>query len=194
MEILKLLEAQLKLEYTLLLLYSIVLQSIPSFQLGSDGTTQIFTGSAITVNVHNVSNFNPDPDYVTTIENLKPFYSREESARFRLFVRSRGWNPNNYTVLQSEPKPEIIEDAYFRLYRTVDDYEVISYGTGSALSPEQTGSAGSYTRLSYDLSGNYFDLDMELLQAGYEYGLQFSYYSNGSYREQEEVFKFKVEE
>ena len=162
--------------------------------LGRDGTTQIHTGSAITVNTHNMHNYNPVLNYVTSIDNLKVAYSRDEEARFRLFVRAKDWDPNNYTVVQSEPVSEIVEDAYFSLYRTVDDYEVIPYGTGSAISPQATASAGSYTRLSYDISGNYFDLDMSLLQSGYEYGLKFAYYSNGSYREQKEVFKFKVEE
>jgi hypothetical protein len=87
-----------------------------------------------------------------------------------------------------------IEDAYYSLCRTSDDYEIISYGTGSSVTPQATGSAGSYTRLSYDLSGNYFDLDMSLLQKGYQYELKFVYYVNGSYEEQKESFKFKVEE
>jgi hypothetical protein len=139
-------------------------------------------------------NSNPNTDYVTTIENLKPFYSRKENTRFRLFVRSKNWNPNNYTVMQTELSSEIIEDAYFSLYRTTDDYEIISFGTGSATQPQADGTAGSYTRLSYDISGNYFDLDMSLLQAGYEYALKFAYYLNGSYREQKEVFKFRVED
>ncbi len=55
------------------------------------------------------------------------------------------------------------------------------------------GSAGSYTRLSYDISGNYFDLDMDILQSGYSYGLRFAYYANGRYSEQPEVFKFRVD-
>ena len=152
------------------------------------------TSSEITVNTINASNHNPDPDYVTTIDNLKAYYSRSEEARFRLFVRSKNWNPNNYTVMQTEAPSEIIEDAYYNLYRIVDDYVVIPYGTGSAIEPQSDGSAGSYTRLSYDISGNYFDLDMSLLQAGYQYGLRFAYYQNGSHREQKEVFKFKVEE
>lgn len=151
------------------------------------------TSSEIVVNTINASNYNPDPDYVTTIDNLKAVYSREEQARFRLFVRSKNWNPNNYTVMQTELPSEVVEDAYFSLYRIVDDYVVIPFGTGSAIQPQATGSAGSYTRLSYDISGNYFDLDMSLLQAGYQYGLKFAYYQNGSYREQKEVFKFKVE-
>lgn len=157
-------------------------------------TTIFSTGSSLELKTLDGYDHNPDPDYVTTIDNLKSSYSREEEARFRLFVRSKNWNPNNYTVVQGTQSPEVIEDAYFSLYRITDDYEVISYGTGSATSPQATSSAGSYTRLSYDLSGNYFDLDMSILQAGYEYGLRFAYYSNGSYREQKEVFKFKVEE
>ena len=96
--------------------------------------------------------------------------------------------------MQSTLNTDVVEDAYYNLYRISDNYEVIPYGTGSALAPQQTGSAGSYTRLSYDISGNYFDLEMGLLQAGYEYGLKFAYYSNGSYREQKEIFTFKVEE
>ncbi len=139
-------------------------------------------------------NSNPDSSYVTTISNLKATYSRKEEARFRLFTRSKNWNPNNYTIMQSKVPSEVIENAYFSLYRIVDEYEIIAYGTGSALSPQETGSVGSYTRLSYDISGNYFDLDMSLLQAGYEYGLKFAYYSNGSYKEQGEIFKFKVED
>ena len=152
------------------------------------------TGSEITVNTVNASNHNPDPDYVTTIDNLKSIYSIREEARFRLFVRPKNWNPNNFTVVQTTPETEVIEDAYYRVYRTVDDYEIISFGTGSATYPQSDGTMGSYTRLSYDMSGNYFDLDMAMLQAGYEYAVQFAYYLNGSYREQKEVFKFRVEE
>ena len=162
---------------------------------GSD--TQFHTASLVGIQdffSKGSPNSNPDSSYVTTIENLKATYSRKEEARFRLFVRSKNWNPNNYTISQTHLPSEVIEDAYFSLHRIVDDYEVIAYGTGSALSPQQTGSVGSYTRLSYDISGNYFDLDMSLLQAGYEYGLKFAYYSNGSYKEQSEIFKFKVEE
>lgn len=152
------------------------------------------TGAAITVNTINASNYNPNEKYITSIENLKPSYSTAETARFRLFVRDKKWDPNNYTVMQSDPKSEVIEDAYYSLYRVSDDYEVISYGTGSSISPQPTGTPDSYTRLSYDVSGNYFDLNMNLLQPGYQYGLKFSYYLNGSYKEQEEVFKFRVEE
>ena len=60
----------------------------------------------------------------------------------------------------------------------------MDYGTGS--------SNLDFTRLSFDMSGNYFDLDVSLLEPGYAYGLKFVYYTNGSYREQPGLFKFRV--
>jgi len=152
------------------------------------------TSSAIEVLSLQASSHNPDPDYVTNVDNLKPSYSRKEKARFRLFIRQKNWNPNIYTVAQAELPTETVEDAYYSVYRISDDYVVIPYGTGSSVSPQSSGTPASYTRLSYDVSGNYFDFDMSLLQSGYEYGVRFAYYLNNSYKEQEEVFKFRVEE
>ncbi len=123
------------------------------------------------------------PDYVTTISNLREQYHYQELARFRLFTRLRNWNPTIYTIASTDIETSIVEDAYFRIYRVVDNHDVISYGTGSA----------DHTKLSYDVSGSYFDLDMGLLEPGYAYGIKFCYYLNGSYREQTEDFKFRVE-
>jgi hypothetical protein len=55
------------------------------------------------------------------------------------------------------------------------------------------GNTETYTRLSFDASGSYFDLDMSLLEPGYSYGIKFVHYVNGDWREQPEVFKFRVE-
>ncbi len=68
--------------------------------------------------------------------------------------------------------------------RVVDDLEVIPYGTGSV----------KYTGLSYDASGNYFDIDMSLLEPGYQYGFKFSVYDDYTltYVEQPYLFKFRV--
>ena len=180
--------------YTASLVYPAASSSITTvFPIWNKGGTQYHTGSAITVKSFNASNINPNPQYVSKITNLKNSYARSEKARFRLYVREKNWNPTVYTVASSEIENTIVENAYYRLYRIVDDLEVISYGTGSATAPQQTGSAGSYTRLSYDISGNYFDLDMDILQSGYSYGLRFAYYTNGRYSEQPEVFKFRVD-
>ena len=168
----------------------------PVWNSGSehDERVEYHTGSAISVVSHNASNFNPNPEYVTNITNLASSYSRSENARFRIYVREKNWNPTVYTVASTEIENYIIEDAYFKVYRIVDNLEVIPYGTGSAVSPQQTGSVGSYTRLSYDKSGNYFDLKMDLLEGGYAYGVKLAYYNNGRYDEQPEVFKFRVDD
>ena len=48
--------------------------------------------------------------------------------------------------------------------------------------------------MSYDISGNYFELDTTHLDPGYSYGIQFLYYINGVYKEQPDTFKFKLDE
>jgi hypothetical protein len=67
--------------------------------------------------------------------------------------------------------------------RVIDGFDAIPYGTGTL----------NHTRLSFDKSGSYFDLDMSMLEADSTYEIKFVYYLNGEYSEQEESFKFKVE-
>ncbi len=161
----------------------------------ADGGTELFTGSAITAQKFDTRQGNPSPTYVSAMPNLKREYTRKETARLRLAARDRDWCPTIYTVAKKEQQDiKIIENAYYRVFREVDEYEVIPYGTGSSTTPQAQDNAESYTRLSFDVSGNYFDFDMSLLEAGYSYGLQYTYYVNGSWKEQPETFKFRVEE
>ena len=50
--------------------------------------------------------------------------------------------------------------------------------------------------MSYDVSGNYFDFDMNLLEPAYAYGFKFSFYDPAlsTWLEQPYVFKFRVED
>ena len=161
------------------------------------GMNNLFTGSAFSPKKFDEINGNIDPSksYVTTITNLKVKYDPEETARFRVHSRKKDWCPTIYTKATSTTNSEIIENAYYKAFRVVDDFEVISYGTGSTTSaaPQATGSAASYTRMSFDVSGNRLCLDMSLFEPGYAYGVKFVYYHNSSYHEQPETFKFRVE-
>ena len=149
------------------------------------GSSICFHTGTIDINSFNSSEYNPNSAYITQIVNLKNEpYQREENPRFRLFVRQKDWQPTIYTVAISTPETEVIESAYYRIFREDDNCEVVGYGTGSV----------EYTKLSRDSSGNYFDFDMSLLEGGYSYLLMFMYYINGEYREQSEVFRFRVEE
>ena len=126
------------------------------------------------------------PVYYLNITNLRDKYRNDETARFNLFVREKYWDPTVYTVANTAVESTTIQSASYRVFRVVDSYEAIPYGTGSDIP----------TGLSYDISGNYFDFDMGLLEPGYAYGFKFSFYdpSLKSWTEQRQVFKFRVED
>ena len=119
-----------------------------------------------------------------SMTNLKEEYQADQTVRLRVYAREKNWSPNIYTTAKSQPENFTIESGSYRLLRIVDDLEVISYGTGSV----------KYSELSYDVSGNYFDLDMSLLEPGYQYGFKFSIYDDytQNYVEQPYLFKFRV--
>ena len=79
------------------------------------------------------------------------------------------------------------------MYRIIDDVEVVKFATGSSTTPQALGNVESYSRLSYDVSGNYFDFNMNMLEPGYSYGVKLAYFINSSWQEQPEIFKFRVE-
>ena len=148
--------------------------------------SELHTGSTITPKNYSFSNYNPNSKHVVAISNLKPRYTTGQTERFRLFVREKDWSPNIYTVAKNAPSNLLIESASYQITRISDNKIVIPYNTGS----------DSATMLSYDVSGNYFDLDLDMLEAGYTYGLKLSFYedSMSSYREQPYTFKIRVEQ
>ena len=123
---------------------------------------------------------------IAKIKNLRAKYFSEEEARFNVFVRNKNWSPTIYTVASSVVENTIIPSASFRVYRVLDGLNVIPHGTGSDLQ----------TILSYDVSGNYFNLDMSLLETGYEYGIKLAFYDSQrqSWIEQDQKFLFRVED
>jgi hypothetical protein len=145
-------------------------------------STCYYTGSAITIRTVSPSEWNPQEKWVTKITNLKPEYKRTENARMRVFTRKSNWNPTNYVVQTAQIRPDIVENGYWSLHRAEDSTEVVPFGTGSV----------EYTKMSYDISGSYFDLDMNMLEPDFSYRVKFAYYVNGNYEVQPEIFKFKV--
>ncbi|MAG27245.1 hypothetical protein CMI47_17060 [Candidatus Pacearchaeota archaeon] len=126
------------------------------------------------------------PTHYLNITNLKDKYRHNEVARFNLFIRNKYWDPTVYTVANTAVPTKTIQSASYTVYRVLDSYNAIPYGTGADL----------HTVLSYDVSGNYFDCDMSLLQPGYAYAFKFSFYDPElqSWVEQSETFKFRVED
>ena len=153
------------------------------FDVWSSGSIEYHTGSGITVKTFNSQNYNFDQRYVSKVTNLRSTYDRGEKVRFRLFTRQKDWSPTIYTVANSAIETNIIDNSYYRFTRLSDNLEVIPFGTGSL----------NHTRLSYDVSGSYFDLEMDLFDTDTVYELSFAYLINGSYVEQPERFRFRVE-
>ena len=147
---------------------------------------QILEGQIIKPKSLDLGNSNPEREYVITIKNLYKQYDEKDKARFRVFIREKGWSPNVYTKVNEVIKPLMIPSSSYQIHRVVDEAIVIPYGTAS--SP-------SHTMLSHDVEGNYFDLSMNLLDPGYSYGIRISIYEDaiGSWREQPYTFKFRVD-
>ena len=124
--------------------------------------------------------------YVLSMPNLQKEYFKNQIARLRLYVREKDWSPNIYVKATTVIPAQIIPSASYRVNRVVDGFEVVSYGTGSL----------KYTGLSYDVSGNYFDLDMTTFEPGYQYQLQYCFKDENTttYYEQPYTFKFRVNE
>ena len=156
------------------------------FDVWNDGSgNEFFTGSISPI-THTAESFSDNQKYVVTVRNLLHKYCYDQTARLRFYIRKKNWSPNIFTVAQNSPQNLIIEDAVYRTFRIEDGEEIVPYGTGSL----------KYTQLSYDVSGNYVDLDFSSYETGYQYGLQVSFYDDyvSSYVEQPYIFKFRVVE
>jgi len=150
------------------------------------GSIEYFTGTVSPKSFGGTGASTGNSRYVTNIKNLRAKYFSEEEARFNVYVRSKNWSPTIYTVASTEIENTIIPSASYRVYRTLDGLNAIPHGTGSDLQ----------TILSYDVSGNYFNLDMSLLEPGYEYGIKLAFYDSQrqSWIEQDQKFLFRVED
>ncbi len=152
------------------------------YDVWSVNGSQVLTGSSIDVK-NQINSLHMDEDrFLTKITNLKPEYFNDEVAKFRVFTRKKGQNLNIYTVASNEVPSSTLPNSYFSLTRASDNDTIIPYSTGSV----------AFSKLSYDSSGSYFDLDMSMLESDYSYEIRFLYEINNEFKEQEEVFKFRV--
>jgi hypothetical protein len=149
----------------------------------SKTSTQFSTGS-IEVKRFGALNYSDTDKYVLSVSNKNNTYRCDQTHRIRLYARRKNWSPNIYNTATTVPDSLIFESASYQIYRIVDDRVVVPYDTGSV----------NGTRLSYDLSGNYFDLDASLLEENYTYGVKISVYDpdTSTYEEQPFTYKLRV--
>ena len=150
------------------------------------GLATCYHTGTINIKSHGASAYSPYPNYVTNLTNMRPTYYTHETNRFRFYVRQKDWSPTIYTVANTKNDTLVIQSGSYQIHRITDNFLAIPYSTGSDRG----------TEMSFDVSGNYFDLSMDLLEPGYSYGIKIAYYeeSVNSYIEQPYVWKFRVEE
>lgn len=124
-----------------------------------------------------------DNEFIVSIPNLRKEYRRDDNPRLRVTTRKKDTNPTVYTSNKGCPQLDIVKDMYYKISRTLDNHEVISYGTGAV----------DHTRLSYDASGSYFDMNTKLLQSDMGYKIEFARNIDGRLNEFDEEFEFRVE-
>jgi len=122
--------------------------------------------------------------YIFSVSNRNNSYASDQTHRIRVYAREKNWSPSIYNVASTIPDSLVFPSASYQICRTVDDRVVIPYGTGST----------NHTRLSYDVSGSYFDLDTSILEPNYIYEVKLSVYDPdvGTYEEQPFSYKFRV--
>ena len=150
------------------------------------GSNEYHSGT-IAVKTFASTAYNPESAYILNMPRLRKEYRKDQTHRLDLYAREKDWSPNIYTVAVQASIPSlIIPSASFQVRRSIDDFVVVPYGTGST-------TIAAHTALSYDVSGNYFDLDTTYLETGFLYEVQYSFYDEeNGWEEQPYRFKFRV--
>ena len=116
--------------------------------------------------------------------NLQDTYYTDERPTFRVFTQDKNRQLNIYTVAFADPPITTITNLFYSIARAVDSKTLIPYGTGTL----------EYTRLSYDNSGSFFALDMDLFEPGYAYVMSFVRKFGTSFTQLPQKFRFRVQE
>lgn len=167
-------KAQVSVDTTASVLYDKWVNSLTS-------STKYFSSSLDVYQRENDTTSNL-PEYIVNITNIKPTYTQNEQARFNIFVREKDWQPTIYTVAYNNVENTSIPNLYYKIFRLNDNYTIIDYSTGSL----------AYTKTSYDSNGNYFDLDMNIFEKNYGYGIKLATWDGNQLKEFKDTYKFRV--
>lgn len=133
--------------------------------------------------------------YVFSITNLKSSYKTCEKTTFKIHTRKKDWQPNLYTVASNRSPLDLVDEAYYKIRRVSDNYQVVRYSTASLATDIKHGHVTpAYSKLSYNSTGSYFYFDMSNLEPNYLYEISFLRKGDGNdYVEQKEKFRFRVD-
>lgn len=143
------------------------------------GSTQYHTG---TIDVKNASALSaaPDNNLVVTVSNNRSYHCTDQTSRFYFYIREKSWSPNIYTTATTVPTTEVYENLHFKITKVVTDETIFDYDT-----------TNNSTLLSYDSRGNYFDLDIGMLEPNYTYKVELALYNVATKTYEQLSFKHK---
>lgn len=152
------------------------------YDVWSNNTVEVVTGS-ITVLSQDPSGIPSVSDLVVSTLNNQDVHSAGQTSRFYFYIREKDWSPNIHTVATSRPDSKVYDNLKFKISKVVTDEVIFDYNMTD----------GS-TTLSYDSNGNFFDLDISLLEPNYVYEIKLALFNvmTKSYQELPFKHRFRV--
>ena len=152
------------------------------YDVWSNNAVEVVTGS-ITVLSQDPSGIPSVSDLVVSTLNNQDVHSAGQTSRFYFYIREKDWSPNIHTVAASRPDSKVYDNLKFKISKVVTDEVIFDYNMTD----------GS-TTLSYDSNGNFFDLDISLLEPNYVYEIKLALFNvmTKSYQELPFKHRFRV--
>ena len=152
------------------------------YDVWSNNTVEVVTGS-ITVLSQDPSGIPSVSDLVVSTLNNQDVHSAGQTSRFYFYIREKDWSPNIHTVAASRPDSKVYDNLKFKISKVVTDEVIFDYNMTD----------GS-TTLSYDSNGNFFDLDISMLEPNYVYEIKLALFNvmTKSYQELPFKHRFRV--
>jgi len=138
-------------------------------------TTKLFKSQ--TIEIFDYLSYYSSEKIKINIQNFKKSYNTFEKIKFNLFTKCLTNKQNYYTKFIEEDDNIILNNMRFKLRRVVDGLIIFDYDHEN-----------NSTKLNWDSNGNWFKLDISLLEPNYMYELSFKNYNS----ELGEKFKFKA--
>jgi len=152
------------------------------YDVWSEDGTEVVTGS-ITVLSQEQSTKPSVSDLVVSTLNNQDAHSAGQTSRFYFYIREKDWSPNIHTVATTRPDTKVYDNLIYKISKVVTDEVIFDYNMTD----------GS-TTLSYDSNGNFFDLDISMLEPNYVYEIKLALFNvmTKSYQELPFKHRFRV--
>ena len=135
------------------------------YDVWSVGPTEVVTGS-ITVLSQAPTGIPDVNDLVVSVLNNQDVHYSGQTSRFYFYIREKDWSPNIFTVASTRPDSKVYDNLKFKICKVVTDETIFGYDM-----------TDNSTTLSYDSNGNFFDLDISLLEPNYVYEIKLALFN-----------------